>query len=275
MVLAITGGGSRAIAELLEQPGGSRTLLEAVVPYSAAAMSDWLGAQPEHFCEPATARAMAMAAFRRAERLAGLSAEKRVPAGDLPSDAFAGIGCTASLASDRPKRGAHRIHVAAQTSRLTLTQSLELVKGARQRAEEEQLAARLTLNMLAEALGLADRLPLDLLPAEQCVSLRTEAAPAWRELLLGQAAAVRQLAGSTVALPASVDSAGRALFPGAFNPLHAGHRQIVGTAAERLGMPVEFEISIENVDKPPLDFTEIQRRGEQFGPNETLLADPR
>ena len=40
LVLAITGGGSRAIAELLEVPGGSRTLLEAVVPYSSAALED-------------------------------------------------------------------------------------------------------------------------------------------------------------------------------------------------------------------------------------------
>ncbi len=44
IVLAASGGGSRAIAYLLEVPGGSRTLLEAVVPYSPAAMAAWLGA---------------------------------------------------------------------------------------------------------------------------------------------------------------------------------------------------------------------------------------
>ena len=37
IVLAATGGGSRAIADLLEVPGGSRTFLEAVVPYSPPA----------------------------------------------------------------------------------------------------------------------------------------------------------------------------------------------------------------------------------------------
>ena len=36
-VLAITGGGSGAIAELLRVPGGSRLLLEALVPYDARA----------------------------------------------------------------------------------------------------------------------------------------------------------------------------------------------------------------------------------------------
>ena len=35
-------------------------------------------------------------------------------------------------------------------------------------------------------------------------------------------------------------------------------------AAEELGCPIDFEISIENVDKPPLDFTELARRADQF-----------
>ena len=66
MVLAITGGGSGAIADLLEVPGGSRTVLEAVVPYSAAALVEFLRGKPEQFCSARTARAMAMAAFQRA-----------------------------------------------------------------------------------------------------------------------------------------------------------------------------------------------------------------
>ena len=48
-VLALTGGGSRAIAELLEVPGGSRTLLEALVPYSEASIANLLGSRPEQF----------------------------------------------------------------------------------------------------------------------------------------------------------------------------------------------------------------------------------
>src|SRR5208337_4999698 len=63
IVLAAAGGGSRAIADLLEVPGGSRTLLEAVVPYSAPAMVDFLGGRPDEFCSAATARATAVAAF--------------------------------------------------------------------------------------------------------------------------------------------------------------------------------------------------------------------
>ena len=38
-VVAITGGGSGAISALLEVPGGSASVLEAVVPYSASETS--------------------------------------------------------------------------------------------------------------------------------------------------------------------------------------------------------------------------------------------
>ncbi|MBM4438059.1 MAG: hypothetical protein FJ029_12695, partial [Actinobacteria bacterium] len=44
--LAVTGGGTGALAALLRRPGGSRTALEAHVPYSAPALAAYLGAAP-------------------------------------------------------------------------------------------------------------------------------------------------------------------------------------------------------------------------------------
>ena len=119
--LAITGGGSLAIPALLTTPGGSRTVLEAIVPYSAAALTAFLRAEPEQFCSQYTARLMAMAAY---ERVLGFAGREKL------QGAIAGVGCTASLVSDRPKRGAHRIHVAGQTSRFTAVASLELDQGS-------------------------------------------------------------------------------------------------------------------------------------------------
>lgn len=55
-----------------------------------------------------------------------------------------------------------------------------------------------------------------------------------------------------------------ALLPGAFNPIHAGHRGLAAVAAEILGLPVAYELSIANVDKPPLSSAEVQRRRAQF-----------
>ena len=65
-------------------------------------------------------------------------------------------------------------------------------------------------------------------------------------------------------------SAPRVIFPGAFNPLHAGHRRMAEIAQEVLGLPAAMEISILNVDKPALDYLEIDRRLGQFPPEQAV-----
>mgnify|MGYP002623866217 FL=1 len=62
----------------------------------------------------------------------------------------------------------------------------------------------------------------------------------------------------------------RLVFPGAFNPLHNGHRCMADLAEERLGISVEFEISLENVDKPTLDLHDVQARLQQFPPTQRV-----
>ena len=70
----------------------------------------------------------------------------------------AGVSCTASLATDRPKRGPHRVHVALQTMARTRHCWLVLDKYVRNRRDEESIVARLLLNAVAEALGVEEQL---------------------------------------------------------------------------------------------------------------------
>jgi hypothetical protein len=162
-----------------------------------------------------------------------------------------GLSCTASLASDRPKRGQHRIHVAWHTAGATEVTSLVLSKGARTRAEEEHVAATLILNALAAAMGLSERVASPLIDDETLDVLRQIAPPEWTALVLGE---------SRIARGGASEPSRRAIFSGAFHPLHEGHRRIVAVGEALLGEPVALEISIHNVDKPPLDFVEIGRR---------------
>ena len=263
IVLAVSGGGTRAISALAEMAGASRTLLEAVVPYSSAAMAQWLGGRPDQFCAPSTTRRMAMAAMFRADELADSTMPR------------AGVACTASLASDRPKQGPHRAHVSIQTIGLTVSQSLLLEKGLRRREQEEEIVARLVLNAVAEVCGVEDRLELDLSRNERLKCSRTAAPPLWQDLLCGKLDSichppVEQTEGQQPSPGMTSPSLGRgrpspkAVFPGAFNPVHKGHLEMAATAQELLGCEVEMEISVQNPDKPPLDYETIRRRVEQF-----------
>ena len=58
----------QGLSWLLSVPGASGTVLEAVVPYSRAAMVDFLGAEPPKYVAAETAVQMAMQAYRRAVR---------------------------------------------------------------------------------------------------------------------------------------------------------------------------------------------------------------
>ncbi len=55
-----------------------------------------------------------------------------------------------------------------------------------------------------------------------------------------------------------------ALLPGSFNPVHAGHWGLADAATRLLGAAVAFELSVANVDKPPLSADEAHRRLTQF-----------
>ena len=250
LVIAVTGGGSQAISSLLSVPGASRSIVEAAVPHSPEALTAWLGARPEQFCDPRTARAMAMAGYWRAQA--------REPGGGP----LVGIGCTASLASDRPKQGAHRVHAAWQSEAATACISLELAKGRRSRSEEEALTATLILNLVAEACGVAERPPLELFPGEEPHATHFPAPADWQNLWAARAL--------RVAVSGGGQPSQRVIFPGAFNPLHAGHRQMAEVAAQLLGERPAFELSIVNVDKPPLDFLEIAARAAQFAGGESV-----
>ena len=54
------------------------------------------------------------------------------------------------------------------------------------------------------------------------------------------------------------------ILPGSFSPLHEGHERLAQVGGELLGATVTFEISIANVDKPPLEEDEVRERLGQF-----------
>jgi hypothetical protein len=246
-VLAVTGGGAQAAGLLLNVPGGSRTVLEVIVPYHDRALCEFLGRCPAQFCSAETTRAMADRAAERARWLA-------------PGEAVVGVGCTASLASDRPKRGDHRFHVAISAAGLHTVSSLTLSKGARDREGEEALLDAVLLNALAEAFGVPERFELPLLPGEE-LHVEREPGGLLEAFYRGELA---RLCVERDGRHSSSSTGPPVLLPGAFNPLHRGHVELAAVAGRLLGLPVAFELSVANVDKPTLPLDEVRCRLAQF-----------
>ena len=254
--LAITGGGSGAISELLRVPGGSRLLLEAQVPYDAQALAMFLGFAPAQACSAGTAIAMARSARARATML-------------VPADTeTVGLGATAALVSDRPRRGEHRFHIACATAAGTAHCTGVLAKGRRDRAAEEDLVSRAIILWLARACGIAAPSPRSLLDTDEqfaeaaaATVTVTVTADMIDQLIAGEVDRVTVPPDGRMLLSAPPP---RLLLPGSFNPLHAGHLMLARIAEEVRQQPAAFEISVTNVDKPPLAGETVRQRLAQF-----------
>src|SRR5437764_5617859 len=204
--LAITGGGSGAVGELLRVPGGSRLLIDAQIPYDALALAAFLGFAPAQACSADIAIAMAQSARARAARL--------VPAGaDL-----VGLGATAALVSDRPRRGEHRFHIAFANAAGVAHCTCVLAKGRRDRAAEEDRVSRAIVLWLARGCGIAAPSPPSLFDADDDYAEAAVAAvDTIDRLLAGEHGRVTVRPGSQMLLSAPQPSL---LFPGSFNPMH-------------------------------------------------------
>jgi hypothetical protein len=248
-VFAIAGAGNQAITWVLGVGGASRTVLEIVVPYAQTSFAEFVGYEPEQTVSAETADDLARAAYRRAVHL-------RIS--DAP---VFGIACTATIATDRTKRGEHRCHVSVWSGTDLTTYSLTLEKGLREREGEDEVVSLLVMRALAESLGIGFDLPMGLSRAEKVIG---------RSILYDDPIAA--LADGHIEC-VIIDESGTqtadgthegVVLPGSFNPLHEGHVALAQAASEMTGLPAIFELSVANVDKPPLDEDEIRRRAAQF-----------
>jgi hypothetical protein len=249
LVFVCAGAGVQAMAWLLGVAGASRTVLEAVIPYDSGAFADFLGQTPAHYVSAETGRLLAGRALSRANWLI---------TDDTPP---IGIACTAAIASDRPKRGDHRAHIAVWTTGKVVSQYVKLEKGARDRAAEECVISTLILNAIAAAYGLAQSLDPGLNSADTLETTTIDFQTPIEQLLQGQLAYVGIHADGRIRT-AGVQP--QLLLSGSFNPLHEGHLALVNAASDLTGQPVAFEMPALNADKPALPLQTVLSRLTQF-----------
>ena len=247
--MAAAGAGTEAISWLLGVAGASRTVLEILVPYASTSLTEFVGSEPDQFVSEDAAAAMAKSAYQRALQLRD---------GTSP---VVGVACTATIATDRTKRGDHRCHIAAWSGDGVKTYSLTYLKGLRDRAGEDEIASKLVLRAIAESASLPFDLDLRLQGSEKVTETRASYPDAIDALMSEhiEKATFHSNGGMSADRPFV-----GGILSGSFNPLHEGHEAMADAASRILGMPVAFELSVANADKPPLQAEEVRRRVAQF-----------
>ncbi|CAI5524496.1 unnamed protein product [Closterium sp. Naga37s-1] len=262
-VLAVTGGASQAVGWLVAVPGASQTVLEAVLPYSQRAFDQYVDAtwhaQAQQYVSRAAAQQLAFASYNRALSLAPIA------------QPVVGVGCTCALVSSAPKRGAHRCHIAARSQGMLWEYSLLLSKEAlRSRQQEDDMASRLLIRVLAASMGLPAVAGGVAVGEGRGDGVEEAAAVVGQgeqiqEVLDGRVAYAVFAAPTWASRWGAAGEGRRVVLCGSFNPLHQGHTDLMAAALLEVpgGVPC-YEMAAWNADKGAIPVEEVERRVHQF-----------
>jgi hypothetical protein len=248
IVFEFAGAGSLALAWLHAAGGSSRTILEATDRYSTPSMQDLLDCDPPKAVDVATAGAMAERAYLRACRLGDDSRPKL------------GLAVTATIATDRAKRGQHRACVAMQDNQTVTTLDLILAKNQRDRLGEETLISTIIVDAIAQS-AKTTRPPIPLLQDEQIIRNSIPSPDPLDSLWAGR---IKWVMIDRHGHRSAEEPVQGLIFSGSFNPLHFGHDGLAAAVQRFTGRPVTFELPAVNADKAPLGRGELERRLSQF-----------
>ena len=257
LVYEFAGAGIQALAWLHAVAGSSATILEANDRYAQKSFVETIGFEPEKFVSLEASEALAKQALKRAQYL------KR------DGTAAIGVSCTASIATNRPKRGEHQCYISIADELAVSSYSLTLDKGARSRDEEETLVSILVLKAIAEACNLtAPELELN---NKDVLESYHSSGEALQRLEKKDVSWLRFNRRGEVSTGQTLEE--QILLSGSFNPVHAGHLQLVDLVATRKARSVCFELPLVNAAKATIDFEEAVRRARQFvGKGDIVLS---
>ena len=272
----------QALPLMLAQPGASRWILEASVPYGEKSMNEILFSSPAYkegeltgSSSVSTALVMAEAAFQRAANLSDFGTR------------VVGVAATCALKTDRIRRGTDRAIVAVVTGLHKFAVTLTMSKNYdRTRKDQDELASllvieavysmvsqsslkRRALNLPAEDAKPWILVDQSMLPLEQGDDLEhsdvnflaESGEEAIQCLLDGKVNCIEFAKGHVLG---NAPRSKRVYLPGSFNPLHDGHRDLLSIAESKTGMEGAFELSVMNADKGTLEAAEIWKRVQQF-----------
>ncbi len=254
--IAATGAGAGIQQRIWETPGIAKSFVGSCFPYSTNELEYFVGHQVEQYCSEATAIEMAMTSFMRAY--------------SEGQESTIGLGISASVATNEEHRGDHRIHAAicSDEGLYIVNRILKKGKGIDYRFADGIEADTVGLSMIQQILGIKlktfnQKIPL-IPPTKEELDKAMFGFPIWPPL---------------IEIPWKKNKLGSVpdqfvLYPGAFNPVHEGHKYIVDEVYQKGGNGggegnILFELSQKTAHKKPISVPEMLKRTwclQFFGP---------
>lgn len=156
--VVITGCGINALSWLFSIPGTSNTILTSYVPYSKNSLQAFLGKKLTHHVSEEEAINMAERAYEKSKDFLDKSENENM---------LFGLGCTGAISTNRERKGEDRAHIAIKTLNSLDSFSLHFDKNNRDRISEDIIISKQIINCIANAHGINNNIPLNLLENEK------------------------------------------------------------------------------------------------------------
>jgi len=285
LCMAIAGGGGHAISALASTPGASDLLLEGTVAYDRRSLQTYVDRKElmnYKFVSKDTAILMSRAAVRRAMQF-------RSNLKDYPH--CVGLGVTSALVTtrERPGRSSFGYLCATSADGSEWSCRIKFASQLRTRTEEDRFMGQLALEAIEKLKSkgttkLTINEEHDIVEEESFIdstlSHEDQVVAAAQNILDGTVDAVLLLPSKDklhfMIMTDPVLPCSSLIFPGSFNPPHAGHvalARISAASFSEQSTPVFMELSLTNPDKPNIDPKSVSKRAHKFLELENLPSD--
>lgn len=236
----LSGAGGSFVSEFLKYSGASKNLLGFYIPYSKELFDEFTGVKMENYSSISASRILAVKSFEKAKKIC--------------KEEFAiGIGAACSIATEGERIGRlHKLNIAFHKFNETKYFSITL-NPTRTREEEEKICLEILIKMLALACNVKCSLNTYFANTE---TLKEEGYICISEIVDLFNGKLSHIQFSNYNIPNKLE----VFYSGSFNPIHEAHIAILNKAYKVLNKEIGFELSLSNVDKPPMDFIDINNR---------------
>lgn len=247
------GGGQSFFQHFMKFGGASKTIVGGNIPYSKMAFDDFCGSEVDKYVSVETAELLATQAYKKACQY-----------GTEPINAI-GISATCSLATVNERSGReNKAYLCFHNYNFTIRVDLQFNTHTCDRDNQEKLINDCIIDTLYDIVTTTVHNDWTF---GECPSL-DQVRPMYRQPSTVKytsrycSVTFTHCSYSAFTKPLrEIDHLQKlVIYPGSWNPLHDGHKEIKAIAEEVLQQPVHYELSVNNADKGSLSWFEVQKR---------------